>query len=130
MKLWIGGEVDLDVHDGFREARGLVERRVNDCLEQTSSAIGKWAVVAIIRGQDDPVYHELKRASKDLSIVEFRLKIDHRSFLHGSLPARCGLLTDALLRSIQLMPVLGVDASLSQQLIELLQACARAEGWR
>jgi len=107
----MSGEVDVDVYDSYRLARKVVEETVNDKIRSVklSAPINQWAFIAIIRERDDPNYDEIfKRHRKDQSL-EFRLKIDHKSFKERTSKERELMIVEALRRSVEHMAKLSVS---------------------
>jgi hypothetical protein len=124
MKLWMSCEAMADVGDAFRFARLKLEKAVNFKLEKGGHNLGhfdKWAVIAIIRPDNDPDYDELSRVHKARKVIEFRLKVDHKSFLEGSELARISLLSHMLSRSLDLIPEKQVQRAEIDSIKQVLQ---------
>lgn len=131
MKLWMSGEVDADVYDAFRAARQDVESAVAAVLARESFGPPalEWAVIPIIRSEDHPDYRELVQFHARRTTVEFRLRVSHVQFRSGTSGQQRGLLVQALLRSLSMLPV-GLSASVrAAELGAGLGALARSEGW-
>ena len=111
MELWMSGEIQGDVGDRYRTARKLVETAINRCTKGNDFGEGlkKWYYIAIILGFDDKDYDEVAKYRRKKKEVEFRLKIDHDAFLKGTLVDQVRLMSDSLLRSINMMPEIGVQ---------------------
>ena len=122
MKLWMSGEIQKDVGDVYRIARKSVEQSVNDRLLHTTleTKTETWAFIAIITPDDHPDYPEIKKKDSRRKVLEFRLKIDHARFLHGTPEQRIEMLLDALKRSVSYMPELGVSQEDCTKLLSLL----------
>lgn len=118
MELWMSGEIQNDVYEEYRLARQSIEHEINNCIGNKvyGKGLKEWAYIAIIRAQDSEDYNEMAEYSKKKKETEFRLKIDHDSFLNGSPKERLRLLSNSLLRSLKMMPDIGV---INVDLIEL-----------
>ncbi len=106
MKFWMSGEVQSDVGDVHRESRKIIETAVNKGISEKSygSGLKLWAYLAVILdSKTDPYYPEVKKYSKRKKEVEFRLKIDHQKFLKGGPETHLRLLSESVLRSLELM---------------------------
>lgn len=122
MKLWMSGEIQHDVAEGYREARLVVQSKVNERLQgiTLNTNLDQWAFIGIIRPDDHPDYQEVKKFDKRHRTIEFRLKIDHAQFLSGSHAERVVLIIQALMRSVDLMNSLGIDSDDIDKLKSLL----------
>lgn len=124
MRLWTSGEVDIDVADGYREARNWVEEAVNQELTNVefSCPFIEWAFIGIVRKEDDRVdYPEIQRKHKKRKVLEFRLKIDHQRFKVGDNFSRRNMIIESLKRSVGLMRTMGItqaDLSKLQSVLE------------
>lgn len=110
MKLWSSGEIDADVADSFREARKWVEAAINQLLSANDYGDGldEWAFIAMINRPHIHGYKEVAKLARNKREAEFRLRVSHDEFLAGGEAERKRLLLSALLRSITLMPTIGV----------------------
>jgi hypothetical protein len=110
MIIWISGEIMDDVGDGEMMARKLIEPAINNCIKDKDYGKGlvKWYYIAIILDSHGPPYKEITKYYKTKKEVEFRLKIDHEDFLSGNNAKKVWLMSESLLRSIKLMPEIGV----------------------
>ena len=122
MKLWISGEITADVADAYRAARKQVEQSVNEALKSMAlrTEMLKWAFIAIIRRDDHPDYREFTKRHLDRKVLEFRLKIDHDKFLVSPPEQQAAMIIEALNRSLQLMPEMGIEESDRAQLKAVL----------
>lgn len=113
MKLWMSGEVDLDVSDSYREARNAVEARINEKLSRITiePSFDKWAFIGIIRKEDHPDYVEISKKDVRKRVLEFRLKINHDEFKNADPGKEQMMIMDALDRSLDLMTELSVPTS-------------------
>lgn len=110
MELWMSGEIQSDVGDAYSKASNFVEAEVNNCIKGNDYGEGlkMWFFIPIIRAEDSPIYGEIAKYYKRLKEVEFRLKIDHDAFLSGSTADHVRLISQSLLRSLKMMPEIGV----------------------
>lgn len=84
MKLWMSGEVEADAFDALRHARLAVQTAFNERFGTTDygGGISEWAYIAMIgAGRITPSYPEVKRYHRRDGSLEFRLRIDHATFL-------------------------------------------------
>lgn len=107
LRFWMSGEIQGDIDDGsFILVRKTVEEAVTQSIEDKSYGQGLklWAYLAIIlEPNTDRYYPEVKRYSKRKKEVEFRLKIDHQQFLQGDRQTHLRLLSESVLRCLELM---------------------------
>jgi hypothetical protein len=110
MRLWMSGEIMGDVSDSHRILSLLIEGTVNECIRDKDYGHGLkgWAYIAIILDFENEGYGEVAKYRKRLKEVEFRLKIDHESFCKGGLVDQVRLMAESLLRSLRMMPEIGV----------------------
>lgn len=122
MKLWMATEADSDVADAFREVRKIIEEKINLRLIDLSleNSFEKWAFIAMIRADENWANEVVKKNSKR-KVLEFRLKVDHESFLNGSLAERERLLLSALSCSVDKMKKLGVSDDDRDSLYSILK---------
>jgi len=113
MKLWTSGEVVHDVAEYYRQIAIAIKSRANEILEPVflRESLNEWPVIAIVRPPHLMDYKEIIKYSKRNKEFEFRLKIDHPSFLAGDFKQKLHLFANMLRRSIDLMgdfPAAGV----------------------
>jgi hypothetical protein len=110
MRLWMSVEADSDVADTYRVARAAVEKAVNNLLQENDygGSLLEWTVIPIITSQYRAAYPEVATLSKKQREAEFRLHISHASFKDGTDQTRRSLLFAALIKSIEMMPSIGV----------------------
>ncbi|MDR5741433.1 MULTISPECIES: Imm44 family immunity protein [unclassified Caballeronia] len=115
-------EADSDVADAFREARKIVEDKINSRLISLSlqNSFEKWAFIAMIRSDKDWA-NEIAKKNSQKKVLEFRLKIDHERFLNGDLVERQRLLLSALSCSVDKMEKLGISDNDRSLLYSILQ---------
>lgn len=111
-----------DVTDAFRASRKTIEAKVNELLskEILLPKIEKWAFIAIIRDTDNSTYDEVIKSSGRGKNLEFRLKVPYEQFKNGNDVERISLIFEALLRSVEKMSELGVQAEDRQLVADLL----------
>ncbi|MFH1373988.1 MAG: Imm44 family immunity protein [bacterium] len=130
MKLWIGGEIQADVADAFREARSFVERTVNKKIESRhyDTAFDDWDVIAILR--DDDAFEELTRLSKKKRDMDFRLRLGYREFKYGDANERRSMIFKMLCRSIELLATKVADRRGLESLLTDLIKIGQEHGWK
>ena len=102
----MSGEIQGDIGDFYRTARNSLEAVLKKCIEgkDYGEGVKLWAYIAIIlNNETDPYYSEVKRYRKKKKEIEFRLKISHREFLEGCCETHLRLLSQSVLRSLELM---------------------------
>jgi hypothetical protein len=106
MKIWMSGEVQADVYDGYVNARKKIEAVFNAKFSEKDFGLGviKLAYVGILRAIDSQDFDEVKKYRKREQTVEFRLKIPHNVFLLASDPERIELVAASLLRAVKWLP--------------------------
>jgi Immunity protein 44 len=104
MRVWTSSESMVDVHERLRSASREVERELNAAVGSESYGTGviEWALIYIIMDQVDPNFPEVRRYKKRKQEVEFRLKVDHQAFKEAGALAQRKLLSETILRSIDL----------------------------
>lgn len=113
MKLWTSGEVMHDVGKHYRLLAITFENKINEILEPVflRESLNEWPVIAMILPEGFIDYKEVIKYSKRDKEFEFRLEIDHPSFLAGDFKQKLHLFANMLRRSIDLMadfPAAGV----------------------
>jgi hypothetical protein len=132
MQLWMSGELQNDVADQYREARKLVEGKLNERFRQTDYGNGlrEWTFIAMIFGADGPNYKEVKRYDRRSKSCEFRLRINHAKFRGGDVEERAGLLCEALLECLNKLEEMRIDELKTEQIRADCVEVARSNGWR
>jgi hypothetical protein len=117
-KLWMSGEIQVDVNESFGKASNAIEGVVNHLIEDVSfgGKIEQWAFIAIIRKEDHPLFDEVVKKSSRGKVLEFRLKIPHTEFLSASPKEQTRLILKGLLRSVTLMDRIGLSAEIQDAL--------------
>lgn len=106
MRLWNSAGAEHTVGHAYGTIANEIETIVNSFIEdkQFSDAYEDWcwAYIAMLEG---PIMQKMKlpeivRRNKKRQDLEFRLKIDYQSFLHGDHNRRLGLSFDSLHRCL------------------------------
>jgi hypothetical protein len=132
MILWMGGELESDVVDAYREVRNIVEAAVNSRLSTTDygPAIVKWAFIAMILSERRlSEYKEVKQYNKKRKTCEFRLVVDHSQFTSADLKLRTRMICHALLRSLSLLEELKIEGIKVAALGRDFESIAREHQW-
>jgi len=125
MILWTSGEIMDDVGNEFRCVRNLLENAVNEYISERDYGEGliEWDYIAIILDFEDPTYKEVTKYRKKRREAEFRLKIDHSEFLAADKARKVWLMSESLIRSIKMMPEIGVKDVDFDRLLEDVSNC-------
>jgi hypothetical protein len=133
MKLWISGEVHVDVAEGHAAARKAVARAFNTALGTVSYGVGieQWAFIPIIlpEGWNGGMYPEIHRYHRRRKSFEFRLAIPFSSFKAADSRGQASLLCGALLRSLELMETMRISEVNVKQLRQAFRGLAASNGW-
>jgi hypothetical protein len=130
MKLWISGEIDVEVADAYRATRQLVEKAINARLAEYGGAVNEWAFIGIIRQAGlGAGYPEIKRFDTKDRSLEFRLAIDLEAFKSSSDIRRASLLLESLLRSLSIARELTIPGLDIERLEQDVRAVAVENGW-
>jgi hypothetical protein len=110
MVFWMAGEVDADAYDVFHPLSRWVEDAVNALLRISDygADIDKWAFVAMINAPSEFGRPELAKFHKRRGVAEFCIRIPKADFIEGTEHHRRELVIDALVRSLAMMPQIGV----------------------
>lgn len=113
MKFWTSGEIFHDLGESYRLLSIAFENKLNEILEPVflRESLNRWSVIAMILPEGFIDYKEIIKYKKRDSQFEFRLEIDHPSFLAGDFKQKLHLFANMLRRSIDLMadfPAAGV----------------------
>jgi hypothetical protein len=120
--------VQADVADNYREARKEVEATLKGVFgKDYGPGLDELALIAIIL--PDRFYPEVKKYSARKKEAEFRLYIDHASFLAAEPQKRTGMVCDAVIRAVQLLPEVGAKNIDHRRLTAEIVATARSKGW-
>jgi hypothetical protein len=105
----MSAELDTDVFEDFRAARGSVQRDVNALLSHADygGTVAEWAAIPMITSRAAPEYEEIARLSKKGRSAEFRLRVSHADFKQGTPIQQRRLLLEMLARCVRMMPELG-----------------------
>lgn len=131
MKLWMSGELQSDVADLHREARRIVETKLNESFTQRDygGGLDKWIFIAMILGADAPPYEEIKKYDGKKKTCEFRLRIDYPSFKSADTNQRAGLLCQALLECLNYLDAMNLRGVETEQIRADCLEVARSSGW-
>ena len=99
LKLWVGGIVEANIVDSFRQLRNTLEQTVNTALQAQhyGDALVAWDVVLAVRLSPPP---EQVRYNAHTKETDIRVVIDYLNFERASSDDRAGLLADAVLKSL------------------------------
>ena len=131
MKLWLSGEVQLDVGEASRQVDNGLEAKFNAALSDRDYGEGlvEWAFISMIFGSIDPGYKEVTRYSRKKREYESRLRIDHDKFKAADFVGRMTLLCQALSTSLDRLEALKIEnidvPRLRKDFLELVVTC----GW-
>ena len=112
MKLWMSGEIHIDVGDDYRQARAKIEKSINEALnpQNYGEGVQKWNFIAIILPQGwGENYPEVKKYNRKGRSIEFRLKIDFDEFRVSSSIVQEKLICQSLLRSLKLVREMNIE---------------------
>lgn len=99
MKVWIGGELDSPIADGFRIARNRVEENVNALLTKATYGDGLANLDIIIVISKDPGKEVYKYSQKKRE-TDVRIILDYDLFINADLVGRCNSIIGALVRAV------------------------------
>lgn len=104
MKLWMGAEIQDDVSAKYRDARNVIEAKVNERLQghKFDGPWVKWAFIAIIMRKAD-AYGEVSKKNLKTNVLEFRLQIDRIKFKKATQAEANQMVLKALALSLTLM---------------------------
>jgi hypothetical protein len=128
----MSGEVQADIGDAHRAARAEIEVKVNQLLRTNAyggESITEWAFLAIIMAVEDPQFGEVAKLHRKRGVAEFRLRVPHADFKAASEAERRRMLLRSLIRSVSMMPDIGVRDLDAPKLIDDLHALGLKEGW-
>jgi hypothetical protein len=103
MKLWIGGEIQTDIGNAFREARNKVEKTINSVIDNKDYDLefNSWDVIVILR--DDDNFKEITKYSKKKKDMDFRLRLNHKDFADATQGRQEAMIVELLLRSLKIL---------------------------
>ncbi len=129
VKLWIGAEIEADIADSFREARRVVETSINGAIvgNDYSLPFSDWDCIAIVRNDD--VFGEITEYSPETEEMDFRLKLDYKTFKLSSKENREKMIYDMLARSLSILIGMNVSGAGFERLLSDVVAVGRAHGW-
>lgn len=131
MKLWMSAEIDADVYESYRLVRRQVEDAVNALLAASDygGGVQEWAFIPMITTSQAPDYREVAQFSKKDRSVEFRLRIPHGEFSRASREEQRALVLESLIRSVLMMPQLGIEGLDARRLTSDLERLAADHNW-
>jgi hypothetical protein len=104
MKIWMFGEIQSDIADGYGSARKEIEKAFNKNMAEKNfgQELVELAYIGIIKRIDSPEYGEIKKYTKRDRTAEFRLKIPYDFFLQANECERIKLVATSVLRTVSL----------------------------
>jgi hypothetical protein len=110
MELWMSAEIHHTVDAAYTVASRSIETTLNGILGSRDYGEGlrEWAWIAIILPEGYEEYEEVAKYRRKMREVEFRLRIDYSGFLCADAQGHITLIGESLLRSIDMMPGIGV----------------------
>lgn len=132
MKIWMSGEIQEDVYDGYVRAERNIESLINENLKdaQLGDGLVKLAYIAIIKSIESSDYPEIKKYRKRDRTAEFRLKIPHGAFLNARNDMeRHRLVAGSLVRAIRLLPEFGIENFDYEGFEANIERTFRDNGW-
>jgi hypothetical protein len=125
LKLWVGGIVEANIADSFRQLRNTLEQTVNTALQAQhyGDALLTWDVVLAVRLSPPPEHVRYNPHTKETDV---RVVIDYLNFERASSDDRAGLLADAVLKSLHYLETKSIpDLNLEQLQQDVLGALAK-----
>jgi hypothetical protein len=115
LKLWVGGIVEANIVDSFRQLRNTLEQTVNTALQAQhyGDALVAWDVVLAVRLSPPPEHVRYNAHTKEIDI---RVVIDYTTFEQASSHDRAGLLADAVLKSLHYLKTKSIPSLDLEQL--------------
>ena len=131
MKLWMSGEVQVDVYPAFGIARNHMQKRINASLvrKKFGSGLIKLALIPIILGSIDPGFKEIKRYSKRTKVAEFRLRIPHELFKSRDHHGQEVLIFELLIKAVKALKSMKVPDFDLDRLEEAIFAIGQRHSW-
>ena len=135
MKLWTSGEVHGDVGDKIINNLKIIERKVNNYLENKNYGEGVvlWGYISIVLPSSllpPSFFQEIKRYRKSKKETEFRLKLDYDQLVKADEMERHFLICESLLRSVEIarteLKIPNFDLS---EFAKDLKECFKKEEW-
>jgi Immunity protein 44 len=128
MELWMGGEIQVDVGDAYREARNEVEAALKDVF---AGDYGPGLVELAFIGMIDPTsfYPEVKKYSARKKEAEFRLYIDYDAFRSATGLKQRAMICDTVIRAVRLLPEVGATRIDCERLVADILSVAAQKGW-
>ena len=129
--LWISGEIEGDVYDGYHVASNEVVAAMNAGLIGIDFGRGfnSLNLIPILRRVDHPGYGEIRKYHKKDRDFEFRLKIPHAAFKAASPLEQRRLIVENILRAVDEMKKMRVKDVDCEKLEQAIRDVAAAKGW-
>lgn len=130
-EIWLSGEIQADVDQGFCRAQLRVERIVNELLpaEGFGRGLVELAVIPIILGSVDPGYAERRLYRKATKDTDFRLRIPHAMFKRATAHEKEALIFGVILQAARELKQKKVPNCDLDALEEFLIGVGRRERW-
>ena len=111
LKIWIGGILDADIADSFRQLRNRLQEKINTALQgrHYGDALGTWDVILVVSSRPPAEYVRYSALTKETDV---RVVSNHDQFAQAIEVERADLLADAVLKSLYLLRgkrITGVD---------------------
>ncbi|RZK31098.1 MAG: hypothetical protein EOO63_05025 [Hymenobacter sp.] len=124
LKLWVGGIIEANLADSFRQLRNALEQTVNTALQAQhyGDALLAWDVVIAVRLSPPPEHARYNAQTKETDIC---VVIDYTNFEQASSDERAGQLADAVLKSLHYLrtkSIPGLDFEQLQQDVSVVLA--------
>lgn len=125
----MSGEIDADVSDAYRLLSIDIEKEINLHLSQNDygSNVSDWAVIPMITSIAQGLNPEVAKFNRKQKNAEFRLIIDHPSFLRANVTCRRNMILRVLERSVALFPKIGVKDFDVLRLSTAIEAMCKAD---
>ena len=109
MKVWIGGELEKEIHENYRIIRNQIEKSLNAYIKEigyNNEQIKKLRVVFILRNDSFSVMKEKEgKVGKDRGepIYGVNLRLDYNEFKNGDENIRKKMIYEGLLKAFSLV---------------------------
>ena len=99
LKLWVGGILDADIGDSFRQLRNRLQEKINAALQgqHDGDALGTWDVVLVVSSRPPAEHVRYNARTKETDV---RVVINYDHFAQASVAERGDLLADAVWKSL------------------------------
>ncbi len=129
MKLWMGGESQMDVFDMLRDARVPVVKEINKILEtrEYNIPLNGLDVITILR--DDDEFEEVCLYSPLESEMDYRLKLPFTQFKESSPEIQKSLILKLILRAVTIIKKRHIQSSALDDMFRDIAQVGRDMGW-